>query len=75
MIDFNRLKEFGRCTTVKQELDSYVVSCNLGLWSVQGPYLFTLITEALRYWECYLDDGEYSDILGGPSVLDKLMEE
>ena len=31
------------------------------------------IREALHYWHQYKEDGEYSEIIGGKSVIDKLI--
>ena len=63
-----------RCTTHKVDGKNCEISCNLGLWSVSGLCGFHLINEATHYFEQYKSDGEYSDILGGKSVMELLQE-
>jgi len=66
--------ELERCTTYKRNGRRCTISCNLGLWSVSGEYGMDLISEASRYFEQYKSGGEYSSIIGGESVADKLMK-
>ncbi len=63
-----------KCTTYRRSGDTCTIKCNLGLWSVSGPYSLKLINEASHYFEQYKADGEYSEILGGQSVIEKLMD-
>lgn len=64
-----------KCTTYHRDGDRCTISCNLGLWSVTGKYGLELINEAGRYFEQYKRDGEYSEILGGKSVIEKMLED
>lgn len=59
-----------RCVTYKRSGDVCTISCNLGLWEVSGPYGLEVMNEASHYFEQYRSDGEYSAILGGPSVAE-----
>ena len=64
-----------KCVTYRRAGPVCTISCNLGLWSVQGPYGLKLIGEAEHYFNQYKADGEYSDILGGPDVLEVFKEQ
>ena len=64
------MTEFEQCTIYSREGDTCEISCRLGLWSVTGSYGTTLIDEAHHYFVQYRNAGEYSGILGGPSVVD-----
>ena len=61
-----------KCTTYKRKGGTIYIDCKLGLWGVSGPYGLKVINEASHYFEQYKSDGEYSEILGGPSVMDKI---
>ena len=49
------------------------VACKLGLWSVIGDKS-QVYEESLHYFKQYMDDGEYSSIIGGQSVIEKLTQ-
>jgi hypothetical protein len=66
------MTDMEKCTTYKRDDDRCTISCNLGLWSVSGKYGLGLINEASHYFEQYKADGEYSEILGGKSVVEVL---
>jgi hypothetical protein len=66
------MTDMEKCTTYKRDDDRCTISCNLGLWSVSGKYGLGLINEASNYFEQYKADGEYSEILGGKSVVEVL---
>jgi len=66
--------DISKCSTTKIGNHTLTISCNLGLWSVSGRCGFTVINEANYYFEQYKSDGEYSEILGGKSVLDIMKE-
>lgn len=63
-----------KCTTYRRSGDVCTITCKLGLWSVSGRYSLALMNEADYYFKQYLEDGEYSSILGGDSVTNKLMK-
>lgn len=50
------------------------IECKLGLWSVEGRNPLKVEAEAQHYWIQYNDDGEYSSIIGGPTVAEVLLE-
>jgi len=56
--------------TYKRDGEACTISCNLGLWEVKGRYGLDLINEATHYFNQYKASGEYSEIIGGESVLD-----
>jgi len=57
--------EMRKCTTFMfLNTGRCIISCKLGLWSVEGPYGMSLIEEANRYYQLYKADGEYDEILG-----------
>ncbi len=68
------MTDIEKCTTYKRRGDRCTISCNLGLWSVEGTYGLALINEASHYFRQYKADGEYSEILGGKRPLDIFME-
>jgi hypothetical protein len=39
----------------------YTRECNKGLWSVEGPDMDTIDSEAMHYFIQYWEDGEYDD--------------
>lgn len=67
--------EMEMCTTYIRQDKSCTISCKLGLWSVSGPYGLALINEAHNYFMQYKRDGEYSEIIGGESVIEKLINQ
>ena len=63
------------CTTKKKHKNGRTsIDCKLGLWGVDAPSAKVAMREAVYYFEQYKQDGEYSSILGGKSVIEKLME-
>ena len=68
------LDDFNKCVT-KTIKDGYVsIRCKLGLWCVRCPEGDTAYKEAFHYWKQYESDGEYHEIIGGESVMQKLMK-
>ena len=68
------LHDFNRCTRLLPPVDGVAtVECRLGLWSVSGK-MSDIGNEALHYFYQYKSDGEYSEIIGGKSVLEVLLE-
>ena len=67
------IKQFEKCTEIKRSKNFWRVSCVLGLWSVDAKNKDEAIIEGLRYFLQYKSDGEYSGIIGGKSVLDKII--
>ncbi len=70
----DNMSDMEKCTTYRREDETCTISCNLGLWAVSGKFGLALINEATHYFEQYKSDGEYSEILGGKNVLEKLKE-
>ena len=71
--EFDRdMREMEKCTTYTRSGSECSIKCILGLWEVKGPDGMQLINEASHYFEQYKRDGEYSDILGGPTNIDVL---
>ena len=62
------MTDMEKCTTYRRRGDKCTIKCNLGLWSVEGPYGFDLINEASHHFEQYKKDGEYNEILGPPDT-------
>jgi len=60
------------CVNEKRTGDIIEIECSLGLWSVSGTKYEFIYNEALHYFKQYMDDGEYSSIIGGKSVAEKL---
>ena len=68
----NDSREMMMCTTTTVE-DGYVsIDCKLGLWGVSAPTRDIATHQAMHYFLQYRDDGEYSSIIGGKSVMDVL---
>jgi len=65
---------FQQCTTQSKRNDQHVITCNLGLWSVSAPTVDQAIREAWHYFMQYKAGGEYSEIIGGPTLLDVVNE-
>ncbi len=74
MNELTEFQKFEKCTKVKQSKGRVTVDCVKGLWGVDAPTLEQAIDEAKYYFLQYLDDGEYSDIVGGKSVIETLLE-
>jgi len=73
MQDYKYQKQFNKCTTKRTRKNGNTsINCKLGLWGVSAPNedQAQAIIEALRYWHQYKEDGEYSEIIGGKSVID-----
>ena len=68
------MDEFKECTLSLFDGDLWDISCKLGLWSVSGEDKDAVQDEALHYFKQYRDDGEYSSIIGGHSVIEKLTQ-
>ena len=69
------MKELCMCADFMYEGDRITtIQCKLGLWKVTGIYGMPLINEAMHYFEQYKEDGEYSSIIGGKSIVEKLLE-
>ena len=64
------LEAFPKCTTAREYGGRISIKCKLGLWGVDAPDRSTAFNEAISYFQLYLADGEYSDIIGGLSALD-----
>jgi len=68
-------KQFNKCITKRTRKNGNTsINCKLGLWGVSASNEFEATVEALRYWHQYKEDGEYSEIIGGKSVVEKLIE-
>ena len=59
------------CVNETKKGEHVEIACKMGLWSVIGPSN-TVYHEALHYWKQYADDGEYSSIIGGKTVIENL---
>jgi len=67
------MSEFNRCVNRKKTKSGYYeIECKLGLWSVMAPTKKEAEHEAKYYFSQYKLDGEYSSIIGGKSVTEKL---
>ena len=69
----SRLNDFTKC--VDETIDAggrVCIKCKLGLWSVEAKDSDSVYLEAFHYWRQYAGDGEYSAIIGGPTVMDNL---
>ena len=68
------LSEFDECVTVRRLKNrSYIFECKKGLWSTESRSLPNASREAQNYFWQYKMDGEYSDIIGGPTTAEVLM--
>ena len=67
------MTDFEKCVKRKVLSYTYKIDCILGLWGVEGDSKTLVESEAFHYWQQYASDGEYSSIIGGESVVDKLM--
>lgn len=66
-------EDFNKCVDIIHKGRVVEINCKLGLWGVSGTAQEDVYRDALSYWMQYKDDGEYSSILGGESVIDKLV--
>jgi hypothetical protein len=69
----SRLEDFTKCVDETVEDGRTCLKCKLGLWSVEAKDSDRVYLDAFHYWRQYADDGEYSSIIGGPTVVDKMM--
>tara|TARA_R110001592_G_C13193003_1_gene753572 strand:+ start:33196 stop:33429 length:234 start_codon:yes stop_codon:yes gene_type:complete len=66
--------DFYKCVDMTTDrFGIFNISCKLDLWGVSGKDASDIHNEAIYYWMQYKEDGEYSNILGGESVIDKLV--
>ena len=70
----SRLEDFTKCVDGSEKDGRISIKCKLGLWSVDAVDSDSVYLEAFHYWRQYADDGEYSCSIGGPSVVDKMMQ-
>lgn len=68
------LNDFCKCVDETVEDGRVSIKCKLGLWSVEAKDSDSVYLEAFHYWRQYADDGEYSEIIGGQSVVEKMCE-
>jgi hypothetical protein len=68
------MTDFEKCTNTVFDGDLWDISCSLGLWSVSGACKDEVQDEALHYFRRDRDDGEYSDIIGDPTVLEVMTQ-
>ena len=69
----SELEDFTRCVDESIKDGRTSIRCKLGLWSVDAVDSDSVYLEAFHYWRQYADDGEYSSIIGGQSVVDKII--
>ena len=62
-------EEFLKCVDASRNK----ITCKLGLWSVESDDKERLKAEAMHYWRQYRSDGEYHELIGGPTPLEILM--
>lgn len=67
--------EFSKCVKIKHNKHGFEAECKLGLWSVTAQSIEDVISEAERYFIQYKEDGEYSSIIGGKTVLEVVNDE
>lgn len=68
------MSHFNRCTTRRTSQGIHTIECKLGLWGVSSADKKQVESEAQYYFSQYKLAGEYSSIIGGKSVIDKLVE-
>ena len=66
------MTDFEKCTSTIFDGDTWDIECKLGLWGVTSEDKDAAQDEALHYWQQYKDGGEYHEILGGESPVEKL---
>lgn len=62
--------EFNECVNIKQKGKWHQYECKLGLWGIESTDSSKAYREALHYFNQYKNAGEYSSIIGGPSVFE-----
>ena len=62
IIDTTR-RLYERCIKRKTHGKTYVCTCKLGIWSVEGPDAASVESDAYHYWYQYFIDGEYDKLL------------
>jgi len=68
-------EDFDKCVTIRRARNAdYIFECKKGLWSVQSYSSPKAYREARHYFMQYKGDGEYSDMIGGPTVLEVLRD-
>lgn len=68
------MEDFKKCTKTVFDGDEWDISCRLGLWGVTDSCKHIAQDEALYYFRQYKNDGEYSSIIGGKTVVETLNE-
>ena len=68
----SHLLDFPKCVTESVVDGRTSLKCKLGLWEVSSTDTDSVYLEAFHYWQQYADDGEYSSIIGGESVIEKI---
>lgn len=71
-LNIENLLELITCVDVSLEGGVYKVDCKRGLWGVAGEDAAQVLDEGWLYFVQYKKDGEYSDLIGGPTVEDVL---
>lgn len=69
----SKLLDFDKCVNKIELKGVYYVNCKLGLFGCSGANQDQVLSEAFHYWQQYASDGEYSSIIGGESVIEKLI--
>ena len=68
------MSDFEKCVNFKKRSDGgFIFECKFGFWGVQAFNFETAKSQAVRYFELYKSDGEYSSLIGGKSVVDNLV--
>ena len=66
---------FTSCITVQADIHKrHTIKCKLGLWSVDAPSLALAVSEALSYYRQYKADGEYHELIGGPTPAQVMLK-
>ena len=62
--------DFDKCVTVTRNKSTanYIFRCKKGLWAVESYSSPKARREAMHYFLQYKADGEYHDLIGGPSI-------
>ena len=66
------MDDFEKCSRYEYSKGIHYYYCRLFLWDAGSSNKATAKREALSYWQQYASDGEYSSIIGGESVIEKL---
>tara|TARA_R110000851_G_C12690284_1_gene524854 strand:- start:32 stop:259 length:228 start_codon:yes stop_codon:yes gene_type:complete len=70
-----QVSDFRKCISTRYDGVKWRIDCKLGLWGVEAPPpRENAEQEAFHYWQQYASDGEYSSIIGGQSVIEKLTQ-